>query len=55
VWIHCQELSTSAACLAYPASLTAAIVLIAKTVSNETGSDIPNFSEGFRYLSSEKV
>src|SRR5262249_5717061 len=38
--VHCQETWTSAACRPCPTSLAAVIVVVAKTVSKEFGSDL---------------
>src|SRR5262249_40442405 len=46
--VHCQETWTSAACRPCPTSLAAVIVVVAKTVSKEFGSDLRRLSVGDR-------
>src|SRR5262249_35331212 len=43
--VHCQESWTSAACRPCPTSLAAVIVVVAKTVSKEFGSDLLGVSD----------
>src|SRR5262249_49933405 len=45
--VHCQELPTSASCRACPASLAAVIVVVAKTVSKESGSGLECPNQAF--------